>query len=583
MIGTYKRMIRAAGSSAARMRQAFFITIASAIVQGITYAMLFPLFTEVMAPDRSVNRLLFYSGILIALVLLDAILRFLINNRDWATQTAVGHELRMRLGEQLRRIPLEYLNSRKAGDLNIVLSGNVQDVVMIMSGLYNLVLYTIIAPTTVILITLFFDWRLALALTLIFPLVIPLYQRIRAVAAQQYRGSASAHAEVTSHLIEYAQGLAVLRATRQVGPQSIRLKNALDDLRQKQTDTQDLSLVPNMILSTIVQVGILTVTILGIFWVVNGSLSIAILVALLAIMVRFSETLAMFASLSTMFDFMEAALERIDRLLAIKPLPLIKPKDQILSFDIRFDGVDFTFASGTKEGSGTQVLRDISFSLPEKSLTALVGPSGSGKTTVTKLITRYADPQRGSIEVGGVDIRSVTPETLMRHIAVVFQDVYLFDDSIRNNIRLAKPDASDAAVEKAAESANCHDFITRLPDGYDTTVGEIGGALSGGERQRISIARAILKDAPIVLLDEPTSALDTESEVAVQRAIDRLVENKTVVVIAHRLSTVVAADRILVLEEGRIVERGSHDELLNDKGRYAAMWATQQQTRRWKV
>ena len=583
MIGTYKRMIRAAGSAAPLMRQTILITIASAIVQGITYAMLFPLFIEVMAPDRSVNRLLLYSGILIGLVLLDAILRLLINKRDWATQTAVGHELRMRLGEQLRRIPLEFLNSRKAGDLNMVLSGNVQDVVMIMSGLYNLVLYTIVAPATVILITLFFDWRLALALTLIFPLVIPLYQRIRAVAAKEYRGSASAHAEVTSHLIEYAQGLAVLRATRQVGPQSIRLKNALKDLRQKQIDAQDWSLVPNMMLSTIVQVGILVVTILGIFWVVNGSLSIAILVALLAIMVRFSETLAMFATLSTMFDFMEAALERIDRLLSIKPLSVIESKDQILAFDIRFEGVDFTYAAEAKEWNGSQVLRDISFSLPEKSLTALVGPSGSGKTTVSKLITRYADPQRGSIKVGGVDIRSVTPETLMRHIAVVFQDVYLFDDSIRNNIRMAKPDASNAEVEKAAKAASCHDFITRLPDGYDTTVGEIGGALSGGERQRISIARAILKDVPVVLLDEPTSALDTESEVAVQRAIDRLVENKTVLVIAHRLSTVVAADRILVFEDGRIVERGSHDELLNDNGRYAAMWATQQQTRRWKV
>jgi ATP-binding cassette subfamily B protein len=229
------------------------------------------------------------------------------------------------------------------------------------------------------------------------------------------------------------------------------------------------------------------------------------------------------------------------------------------------------------------VLRDMSFHLPACSLTALVGPSGSGKTTITKLITRYADPQRGAIKIGGVDIRAVTQTELMRHVSVVFQDVYLFDESIRDNIRMAKPDATDDEVMAAARAANCHEFISRLPAGYDTTVGEIGGALSGGERQRISIARAILKDAPIVLLDEPTSALDTESEVAMQRAIDRLVENKTVVVVAHRLSTVVAADHILVLEDGSIVEQGHHTDLLAANGRYAAMWAAQQQARRWKV
>ncbi|MEO0599636.1 MAG: ATP-binding cassette domain-containing protein, partial [Chloroflexota bacterium] len=208
---------------------------------------------------------------------------------------------------------------------------------------------------------------------------------------------------------------------------------------------------------------------------------------------------------------------------------------------------------------------------------------GGGKTTLTKLITRYADPQKGCIKIGGIDIRSLKQQDLMQHISVVFQDVYLFDDTIRNNIRMAKPDATDDEVEAAAQTANCHEFISRLPDGYDTTVGEIGGALSGGERQRISIARAILKDAPIILLDEPTSALDTESEVAVQHAIDRLVEDKTVIVIAHRLSTVVAADLILVLEDGQIVERGDHNTLLDINGRYAAMWAAQQSARHWKV
>ncbi len=580
MYATYKRMIYAAGSQAYLMQRGFALVIASAIAQGLAYATLFPLFESLMAGN---DELILYGSILIGLVLIDTVLRMFINGYDWQIQMDTGHEVRIKLGEQLRRMPLEYLNSRQAGDLNVVLSGDVNDVVMIMGGLYNIVLNTFVTPITTIVVTFFYDWRLALALAVLFPLALPLYRKIRTVAARENRVTSAATAKVTANLIEYAQGLAVLRATRQVGPQSVRLQDSLAHLRQQQTIAASWNIMPGIMMSAIVQVGILIVIVLGVYWFLGGSLSLAILFALLVIMVRFAEPLSIFANLATMFDFMEAGLERIETLLAVKPLPVSEPNGRIESFDITFDDVDFIYNAGIAETNGDRVLNDISFTLPENSLTALVGTSGSGKTTITKLITRYADPLQGSVQIGGVDIRNITPETLMHHISVVFQDVYLFDDSIRANIRMAKPDATDAEVEAAAEAANCHEFITRLPQGYDTTVGEIGGSLSGGERQRISIARAILKDAPIVLLDEPTSALDTESEVAVQRAIDRLVEDKTVVVIAHRLSTVVAADTILVLEDGNLIERGTHDELMVDNGRYATMWQAQQQSRRWKV
>ncbi|MEM7799526.1 MAG: ABC transporter ATP-binding protein [Chloroflexota bacterium] len=584
MISIYQNMMRIAGPMAGVLRASVIITVISAIVQGITFAMLYPLFNQLIYPgENSARQLLILSGIVVVLVLIDAALRFIINRYDWESYIQAGYQLRIKLGKQMRSIPLEALIAQKVGELNAALSGHVDYVIIVLTGLYNVVLYTIIAPLITLLITLFIDWRLALALAVIFPFMIPIYRNIREVAARGYRESALAHEDVTSNLIEYAQGLAVLRSTRQVGAQSVRLQASLENLLQKQHGAQNLKTVPNLLISTVVQVGILIVTLLSLLWVVEGSLNVAIMLALFAIMVRYSETLAMFGQLATMFDMVEASLARIDDLLAIGPLPIKQAQEPIKQHDIAFTSVDFEYATDDPSKQGGPVLHDMSFTLPERSLTALVGPSGSGKTTITKLITRYADPQKGTIKIGGVDIRSLEQTELMRHISVVFQDVYLFDDSIRNNIRMAKPTASDAEVEAAAEAANCHEFITRLPDRYDTKVGEIGGSLSGGERQRISIARAILKDAPIVLLDEPTSALDTESEVAVQRAIDKLVEDKTVVVIAHRLSTVVAADQILVLEEGKLVECGGHDVLLDENGRYAAMWTAQQQARRWKV
>jgi ATP-binding cassette subfamily B protein len=274
----------------------------------------------------------------------------------------------------------------------------------------------------------------------------------------------------------------------------------------------------------------------------------------------------------------ETALVRIEDLLAIAALPVSAASKGPSTFDVRFAAVTFQYA-----GSDKPVLREVDMEIPARAMTALVGPSGSGKTTLTRLLMRHADPQAGAVTIGGVDVRSIPTARLSALVSVVFQDVYLFDDTVRENIRMAQPDATDAEVEAAARAAQCLDFIERLPDGWDTRLGDLGGRLSGGERQRISIARALLKDAPIVLLDEPTAALDTESERAVQRAIDVLVRDKTVIVIAHRLSTIAGADRIVVLEDGRVVQQGKHEALLQASGRYAAMWAAQERVKQWHV
>ncbi len=580
MIQVYRNMVSAAGSRTRHVKGGVVLGLISAIVQGAVMALLYPLFASLMGGGGDWR---IWSGLIALFVVINAVLRWTESAFGYNTQMEVAHEVRIELGEKLRTMPMEYLHGRQSGDLNAVLSSNVHQVVTIMGGLYSVVIQTILAPIVTVLVTLFIDWRIALALAVVFPLVVPLYRKMREFAGREHGENTRALGALSASVVEYAQGLEVLRATRQVGEKSQKLQGAIRTLRERQTKGANWGILPNIAISSIVQVGMLLVASLGVFLVTGGSLELSVLFALIAISVRYAEPLSLFASLSTMFDYMESGLQRILDLKQIEPLPVNKPLRTPSTFDIEFADVHFAYSEESPDLPGEQVLNGVSFTCPETSLTALVGESGGGKTTITKLITRYADPQGGAVTIGGVDVRAMEPDELMRNISVVFQDVYLFDDTVRNNIRMAKPGASDLEIEQAAEAANCHEFVSRLPHGYDTMVGEIGGSLSGGERQRISIARAILKDAPIVLLDEPTSALDTESEVAVQRAIDALVASKTVLVIAHRLSTVVAADQILVVEDGSIVERGAHEDLLAANGRYAAMWAAQQQERRWAV
>ena len=371
----------------------------------------------------------------------------------------------------------------------------------------------------------------------------------------------------------------MLRATAQTGKQAKKLQAAFDDLQDRQKKDSIKGLWPSLAFNSLTEIGLVALLGMGVYYVLNGGLEIASIAALLVIAIRFSEPLSLFASLMAVFDLMEGGLRRIDELLSIKPLPSSPDSELKDVFDISFEDVTFEYSGG--EAQEKVALRNVNFALPQGSLTALVGPSGSGKTTITRLMMRYDDPNAGAIRIGGVNIRDLTSDSLMQHISVVFQDVYLFNESVLENIRMGNPDASDEQVEAAAHKANCHEFVTRLPDGYATNVGDIGSTLSGGERQRISIARAILKDAPIVILDEPTAALDTESEVAVQRAINALVRDRTVIVIAHRLSTIVGANQILVLEDGQLVEQGGHTYLLNQKGRYQAMWTAQQTAKSW--
>lgn len=568
MVNLYRTLLKVAGSYAPQLQQSLGLSLLASILQGLTLALLFPLLDALASPqDPSLGRLL---ALMAGGTILEACLRWRELDFGWRTSIDVTHELRIRLGEQLRQMPQEDLNSYQSGDLNLILSSDVADLVLWMGSIVALILQAIVVPSTLVLVILWVDWRLAVALLITVPGAIPLYRQLRRNAATEMPQMAQADAAATSRLIEYVQGLPVLRAHQQVGHQSDRLQAALQHQRQIQIDSQDRTTRPTLLLAGMVQASLFLILGLGIALFLLQDLKISTLIAIIAIVVCCSEPLTYLAGLTTLFDLMESALKQIDDLMAISPLPSAPKPEVLTDHTLTFDHVFFRYRH-----QENWTLNDVSLTLPERSFTALVGPSGSGKTTIARLISRYADPHSGTLSMGGVDLQTLAPAILMPHLAAVFQDVYLFNDTIYNNIRMAKPEASDADVITAAKIANCHGFIQRFPQGYHTRVGEVGGALSGGERQRISIARAILKDSPIILLDEPTSALDAESEVLVQHAIDRLVADKTVVVIAHRLSTIVGADQILVVQAGKIIEQGTHTELLDHQGAYSQMWWSQ--------
>lgn len=486
---------------------------------------------------------------------------------------------RIGLAERLRKLPLSFFGKRDLADLTETIMGDVK----ITEHAYSHVLpelYGAYVTLGIAAVGLFvFDWRLALAALWSVPVAFILLFASRKMLSPLMRKTRLKNLQVSDDIQEALECVREVRATNQVERYLEGIKRDID-ASEKQTIKGEL--VTGICVNgsqIVLRLGLASTIVAGAAFILEGSCTFMVLFCFLLVVSRiyapFDQAMMLIAEL---FSAQTAAA----RMKSFYEEPIAVGAEQFepQGHTVVFDKVSFSYGKGAEE----QVLHEVSFSACEGEVTALVGPSGSGKSTCSKLAARFWDPSDGRVLVGGIDISTVDPEVLLKDYAVVFQDVLLFDDTIRDNIRLGRRDATDEEVLAAARAANCDEFALRLSQGYDTPIGENGTKVSGGERQRISIARALLKNAPIVLLDEATASLDVENETQVQEALSRLLVGKTVIVIAHRMRTVMNADKIVVLKEGRVVEQGTPEILMkDDRGLFRRMVSLQNESAQWVV
>lgn len=473
--------------------------------------------------------------------------------------------VRLKLGDHLRRLPMGFFAGRDLGSL----SNHVLQDAGLLDFLFSHIVIRFVSSLVlpVFLAVLLIYLQPALAAVAMVPLLfaVPVLLYSRRIVRKQGHERLSFIDKTDAAVLEYIQGIRVMKSYGILGSQNKKLFEFINELSRKSLNFEAAVMTPGMAFTAVVEFGFAALLLVSAVFYNSGQLQGMTVVLFLVVAYYFYAQMFDIMQYSLLSQYMINAGQRIETILDSPPILCPANPQTPDSYDIRFSDVSFAYSTH-------DVLSHIDLSIREKTMTALVGPSGSGKTTLANLMALFWNDYRGEIHIGGVELRAMDPEKLLEKFAFVFQDVYLFSDTIINNIWVGNTEATREQVLEAAKKAHCHDFISRLPDGYDTMVGEGGCTLSGGEKQRISIARAMLKDAPIIVLDEATTALDPANEALIQNAVDTLVQSKTLVVIAHRLNTVIGADQIVVLDKGKVVECGTHAELLEHKGRYRAMW-----------
>ena len=560
------------------LKKAIFACTLTNITMLLPFCITVMIFSELLNPFVGKELVWEHIWLLWGAGVVSAILVFLTAKNDYRKTYIASYKesnvTRLRIAEHLRKLPMSFFNTKDLSELTTNMMSDCSSMESMLSSTIPPLIANVISATITCILLAFFDWRLAICVFITMPLAFLIIWLSRKYQKKLFERQVDAKLQASSQVQEYLEGMKIIKSCNLSGSQFSTLNKALLAMKKIAVKVEMVVGVFMSGASMILQAGIGITIFVGTLLLLDGQIELLPLLMFFLIVTKiYGPILAILSQLTTLLN-LNVVTERMRTLLTA---PVMSGKQQTSKrYDIELSHVSFAY-------NEEEVIHDVSCKIPQGNVTALVGPSGSGKSTISKLIARFWDIQKGTITVGNKDIKTINPESLMQEMSFVFQDVTLFNDTIFNNIQMGNPNATKEQVFAAAKAAYCDEFVRNMPDGYNTILGENGSTLSGGERQRISIARALLKDSPIILLDEATASLDPENEVFVQKAIAKLVENKTVIIIAHRLRTVVDADQILVLDNGKLVEYGTHNELMRKNGLYHKLYHIQQESLGWAV
>ena len=561
-------------------RRKFYQSIYLGIIKSFIIALRIPAIGLVVMGLIEKNLSMQTFWLALGIMLVSTVLNVWITLKITMLQTEAGYhtcaQKRIEIAEHMRYLPMGYFNQNSLGKITSVTTNTLEGLSDVATRVVMMTVQGFLTTGLITILVFLYDWRVGLVLLVglvlfLLPNTLMRWQ-VGKVSDDKYQ----ADMDLVAVVLEYSQGIAEVKNYNLVNRSAKKLSKAIEG--KSQLDTK-MTLVTSPYIALQGIVTKLTGLFMGLFSIyfyLNGSMELLVTIMMIVSGFMIYENLDGVGSFSSLLRIVDLSVGMVNQVLAIQPMDIsgqdIEPKSS------RIELRDVSFSYGNKK-----IIDQVSLTIPEKTTTALVGPSGSGKTTLCNLIARFWDVDQGSISLDGHDVRNYSYDSLIRNFSFVFQRVYLFEDTIANNIRFGKPEASQEEVIEAAKKAACHDFILSLPDGYDTKIGEGGASLSGGERQRISIARAIIKDAPIIILDEATANVDPENEEALMQAIQALTRDKTIIMIAHRLKTVEHADQILVLDQGRIVEQGKHRDLLAKQGIYSKFIQERKTAASWRI